>query len=95
MFHSIFRWIGIIVLTVGLSGCGSRINQANYDKVQSDMTEAQVEAILGKPTETSSSELLGISTRSSTWKNKNGSISIQFLNGKLKMKNFEKAAPKS
>ncbi len=95
MFNSIFRWIGVLILVIGLSGCGSRISQANYDKVQSDMTEAQVEAILGKPTETSSSELLGISTRSSTWKDKNGVVSIQFLNGKMKIKSFEKPAPKS
>lgn len=95
MFNSIFRWIGVLLLVIGLSGCGSRINQANYDKIQDNMTEAQVEAVLGKPTETSSSAILGITTRSSTWKDKNGTISVQFLNGKVKMRNFEKAAPKS
>ena len=95
MFTSVFRWIGILILVIGLSGCGSRISQANYDKVQDNMTEAQVEAVLGKPTETSSNSILGVSTRSSTWKDKNGTISVQFLNGKVKMRNFEKDAPKS
>jgi len=75
-------------MSLFLFGCGSKINQANYDKIKTEMTEAEVEAILGKPTETSSNQLGPLSVRSSKWKDKNGTISIQFFNGKVQAKQF-------
>jgi hypothetical protein len=35
-----------------ITGCGSKITEANYDKVKEGMTKAEVVALLGQPTET-------------------------------------------
>jgi outer membrane protein assembly factor BamE (lipoprotein component of BamABCDE complex) len=37
-----------------LAGCGSKITQENFDKIQVGMGQDEVTTILGKPTESSS-----------------------------------------
>ena len=71
-----------------LSSCGYKINKANYEKIETGMTIAQVTKILGEPTESSSGNILGISGTSSKWIKGNILISIQFVNGKVRLKNF-------
>jgi hypothetical protein len=42
-----------LIAAVGLiTGCGSKITEANFDKVKEGMTKAEVVALLGQPTET-------------------------------------------
>jgi hypothetical protein len=43
----------VIGLCLVLSGCGSKINKANADKINTGMTEKEVSDILGAPTESS------------------------------------------
>lgn len=74
-----------------LAAC-SRITQENFAKVRDDMTEQEVQAILGSPTETSSSSILGISGTSSTWRGGDAVITIRFVNGKVALKSFDKPA---
>ena len=50
----------------------------------------QLAAILGSPTETSSSSILGISGTSSTWTGGDALITIRFVNGKVALKSFDK-----
>lgn len=76
-----------------LAAC-SRITQENFAKVRDDMTEQEVQAILGSPTETSSSSILGISGTSSTWRGGDAVITIRFVNGKVALKSFERPAEK-
>jgi hypothetical protein len=45
------------MLAFVVTGCGSKISQSNYDKVQSGMTQDQVEAILGPGKEQGSSSV--------------------------------------
>ena len=35
-----------------MTGCGSKVSQSNFDKVKEGMTQGEVFAILGQPTET-------------------------------------------
>jgi hypothetical protein len=56
-----------------LAAC-SKINQENYSKLKSGMTKAQVEQLLGAPTECSGA--LGMS--SCTWGDEKSFISIQY-----------------
>jgi hypothetical protein len=79
-----------VLFSLLLVGCGSKISQSNFEKVQNDMTQEQVVAILGKPTESSSGGFAGVSGGSMSWKDKNGEISVQLLNGKVigKQSNF-------
>jgi hypothetical protein len=73
-----------------LTACGSKVNESNYSKVEIDMTEEQVKSILGAPTESSGINVAGLSGTSSKWVGKEGTINVQFLNGKVKAKAFSK-----
>jgi hypothetical protein len=79
-------------LVMFLVACGGGVSQENYDKIQNDMTMDQVQSILGKPTESSSVDVAGMSGSTATWEGEEGTISIQFMNGKVKAKQFSKAA---
>lgn len=67
------RSLALLSLCVFLAAC-SKINQENYSKLTSGMTKAQVEQLLGAPTECSGA--LGMS--SCTWGDEKSFISIQF-----------------
>jgi hypothetical protein len=81
-------WL-IAVLVVALAGC-SKVNQDNFGKVQDGMSEQEVAAILGSPTESNSMNVLGVSGTSSRWVGKDAQISISFVNGKVALKRFDK-----
>lgn len=85
----ILRYAGPL-LALLLVACGSKINQANFDKIKDGMTKAEVTAILGQPTSSDSMGIGGLTGSSSVWKDKHGTISIQFVNGKVQLKSFDK-----
>ena len=72
----------------------SKATQENFARVQEGMTEQEVAAILGSPTESSSSSVLGITGTSSKWVSSDALITIRFVNGKVAMRNFEKPGKK-
>lgn len=77
-----------ISLSFSLVGCiGSKVNQTNYDKIQTGVTGLkieQVKEIMGEPTEQQSGGIglggIGIKGNTMTWKDNDRSISIMFLN---------------
>ena len=86
--------LGIVVVVVlvalTLVGCGSRINQDNFEKVQTGMTMAQVRIILGDPTESSSVDVAVFSGTVSKWQAGDLTITIQFVNSKVVAKQLSK-----
>lgn len=82
------RIAGVIVLALTLAACGSPVNQENFAKIETGMTQQEVEALLGKPSEASTASLGGISGGAATWKHKDVTISIQFMNDKVQFKQF-------
>lgn len=86
--------LGIVVVVVlvalTLVGCGSRINQDNFEKVQTGMTMAQVKLILGEPTESSSVDVAVFSGTVSKWQAGDLTITIQFVNSKVVAKQLSK-----
>jgi hypothetical protein len=74
-----------------LAAC-SKVDQAHYAKVTSGMSEEQVYDILGKPDEASSRDLLGVSTTSAKWVSGDAVITIQFIDGKVRLRSFDKTA---
>jgi hypothetical protein len=87
-------FILVLVASAAASGCGSKVNQANFDKIQTDMTLEEVEKILGPPTESSGVSLGGFSGNTARWESGDSAISIQFLNGKVMAKQFLKSKDK-
>lgn len=79
-------------LALALAAC-SKVTQENYARIQDGMTEQEVRAILGKPAESSSVAILGLSGTSSRWMADGAVITIQFANGKVRLKSFDKPAP--
>ncbi|MBI4831505.1 MAG: outer membrane protein assembly factor BamE [Candidatus Lindowbacteria bacterium] len=79
----------VLILSVAIA-CRPRVTQASFDKVKIGMSEDEVKKILGPPTETSSIAIGGFSGAALTWTGKEGTIAIQFLNGKAQAKEFFK-----
>jgi len=81
--------LGMILLcSILLLGCGSKVSQENFNKIQTGMTQAEVTSILGNPTESSSIAFGPIGGTTSTWKENSGTITIQFVNDKVIAKAF-------
>lgn len=76
-----------------LAAC-SKVIQENFAKIQDGMTEQEVQALLGKPGESSNITILGLSGTSSRWTAGDGTISVQFVNGKVRAKSFERQPAK-
>ena len=76
-----------------LAAC-SKVTQENFARIQDGMSEQEVTAILGSPTESSSSSILGISGTSSKWTGGDATITIQFVNGKVALRSFDKPGKK-
>jgi len=76
-------------LLVLLMAC-SKVNQENFAKIQDGMTEQEVVSLLGKPTESSSVNVLGVSGTSSRWTSGDTAITVRFVNDKVALKTFDK-----
>jgi hypothetical protein len=80
-----------IVICMVLASCsGYKISQENFGKIQTGMSVAQVTAILGEPTESSSVDVAVFSGTVSKWKAGDVTITIQFVNGKVVAKQLSK-----
>ena len=86
MKHLVFA-LGLLVLVA----C-SKVTQENFAKVQEGMSEQEVIALLGTPTESNSVNVLGISGTSSRWVGGDAEITIRFVNGQVALKRFDKPA---
>lgn len=82
----------LILAALLLAACGAKISAENFERIQDGMTQKEVIAILGEPTETSSVNIAGVSGGMSTWKDGSTVISVQFLNGKVQAKQLAKEA---
>jgi hypothetical protein len=72
----------------------SKVNQENFLKIQEGMSEEEVIAILGRPTESNSVNVLGVSGTASRWVAGDTVITVRLVNGKVAFKSFDKAGGK-
>jgi hypothetical protein len=82
-----------VVLLLALAAC-SKVSQENFAKLQDGMSEQEVAAILGSPTESQSVSVLGVSGTVSRWVSGDAVITVRFVGGKAALKSFDKPAPK-
>lgn len=75
-----FRLLALIAACVLLAAC-NKVNQANYSKLQAGMSKAEVEGLLGAPSECAGA--LGIT--SCTWGDERSMISVQFAGDQVLM----------
>lgn len=87
------RRTALALIAAGLlAACNSKLTQENFARVEPGMTQQQVTAILGEPTESSSIGIGTLSGTSSTWTDGKTTISIQFVNDKVQAKQLSKPA---
>jgi len=82
--------IVILLVLVLLSGC-ARVTRANYAKIHSGMTMEEVVKVLGEPSDMSSIGIGPLEASTARWDGKDGSISIQFVGQKVRIKSFQSA----
>ncbi len=70
----------------------SKVSQENFSKIEQGMSEQDVLALLGKPDESSSVDVLGVSGTTSHWVHGDAEITVRFVNGKVALKSFDKPA---
>ena len=79
-----------LALLVAAAAACSKINEENFGKVREGMSEQEVLSVLGTPTESSSVSVLGLSGTASKWVAKDAVITVQFVNGKVRGKSFDR-----
>lgn len=77
-----------------LAACKSDLSPENYARIENGMSMAQVTDILGKPSETSTLGLGGLTGTAATWTDGKTTISIQFLNDKVQLKQMSATSAK-
>lgn len=82
-------WLLPVLVAFAIAAC-SKITQENFAKVQEGMSEQEVIALLGEPTESNSINVLGVSGTSSRWVGRDAVIDVRFVNGKVALKSFDK-----
>lgn len=90
MTHSHLVRGAIALAAVLLAACGTKLSAENFGRIQTGMTQQEVIAVLGEPTETSSVNIAGVSGGMATWKDGDTVISVQFLNDKVQAKQLRK-----
>ena len=86
--------LAIVLAALLLTACGSKVSTENFERIQTGMTQKEVIAILGEPTETSAISVAGVSGGMSTWQDGGTAISVQFLNDKVQAKQLSREAAK-
>jgi hypothetical protein len=79
----------VAVAALLIAAC-SKVTQENFAKIQEGMSEQEVMALLGSPTESNSVNILGVSGTASRWAKRDAVITVSFVNGKVALKTFEK-----
>lgn len=86
-------WLIAVLAALAVAAC-SKVTQENFAKVQEGMSEQEVIALLGPPTESNSVNVLGVSGTASRWITKDTVVTVRFVNGKVALKTFDKPAGK-
>lgn len=94
ILHGIFRAAALLAAVALLAACGSKVTAENFERIQTGMTQKEVIAVLGEPTETSSVNIAGASGGMASWKDGGTVISVQFLNDKVQAKQLSKESVK-
>jgi hypothetical protein len=84
----------LALLTVLVLAACSKVNQENFLKIREGMSEEEVIALLGRPTESNSVNVLGISGTASRWVSGTAVITVRFVNGQVAFKSFDQPGDK-
>jgi hypothetical protein len=83
----------LVAAALAVAAC-AKVTQANFAKIEDGMSERDVSALLGAPTESNSVNVLGVSGTSSRWVSKDAAITVRFVNGRVALKTFDQPPAK-
>lgn len=86
------KWRAFLLILL-LAAC-SKVSEENFAKIEEGMSEGQVIALLGQPTQATSVSVLGVSGTTSRWEGSGAVITVRFVNGKVALKSYDKPAAK-
>ena len=86
--------VAALLLALSIAAC-SKVNQENFLKIQEGMSEQEVISLLGRPTESNSVNVLGVSGTASRWVAGDTVITVRFVNGQVAFKSFDKTGQKA
>ena len=86
------KWRLVVTALVLLVTACSQVTEENFSRIQEGMSESEVIAILGTPTESNSVAILGVSGATSRWISRDAVVAVHFVNGKVALKTWEKPA---
>ena len=79
----------LITALILLTGCAiSQVSHSNFLKIEEGMSESEINLLLGEPTEVISAGFGPLGGSHTMWKSGNAVIMVQFLNGKVKTKQY-------
>jgi hypothetical protein len=81
-----------LLLLLAAAAC-ARITQDNYLRIDEGMSEQEVNALLGAPGEAQSFNAFGVSSTLSRWVGSDAVITVRFINGKARIKTYDKPPP--
>ena len=81
--------LAAVALTLLVNAC-SKVTEENFAQVQEGMTEQEVLAILGTPSESNGVSVLGVSGAAWRWAGRDAVIVVHFVNGKAALKSWER-----
>ncbi len=86
------KYVLCLALSLALLGCGGgsplTLTQDNFSKIQNDMSQAEVQAILGAPTDSKTDPIpvVGGTQTTFTYRNDKSEVVIVFKNDQVKEK---------
>jgi hypothetical protein len=78
-----------VALTLVVTAC-SKVTEENFAKIQDGMSEQEVLALLGTPSESNSVSILGVSGAAWRWAGRDAVVVVHFVNGKAALKSWDK-----
>lgn len=93
MKRTLVAVVATLLFALAIAAC-TKVNQENFLKIQEGMSEQEVMSLLGRPSESNSVDVLGVSGTTSRWIAGNTVITVRFVNGKVGFKSFDSPARK-
>ncbi len=83
ILRSVYRFLLLLVLVLGISCGGKRITKANVDEIAEGMAKKQVESILGPPTDIDSKDFVIMKKTTYVYRQGKDSVTIVFKDDKV------------
>lgn len=79
-------------LALTLASCRGDLTPENYARIENGMSLEQVTGILGKPSDSSTLGLGGLTGTNAVWSDGKTTISVQFVNDKVQFKQMAQSS---